>query len=364
MTVATREFALDLASTLSTARGTIERRQGLLIGITDGDVRGVGEATPLPGWTESFDACHRALVRASSPSVVDVGDLPAARHGLALAHADAAARRRRSSLAAFLADGGAWPTIDAPERSETGRPFDGSVATSVPVNATVGDAPPAATATAARQSVRDGFDCVKLKVGRASPADDLRRLRAVRDAVGESVALRADANGAWAFEQAARFVDGAADVGVEYVEQPLPAADLAGHARLRGRGVEIAVDESLAHHPLEVALSAEAADVVVLKPMALGGPDRTLTAAVRARESGVEPVVTTTVDAAPARAAAVHVAAAIPDVRHCGLATGDLLADDVAPDPVPVVDGAVAVPDGPGSAGTAFDTLLWGSADS
>jgi o-succinylbenzoate synthase len=360
--VTTERFALRLASPLSTARGAISRRVGLLVGVEDG-TRGVGEATPLPGWTESFDACRDALVRSSPPSVVDLSELPAARHGLSLARADAAARERGVSLAAFLADGGGWPTVDAPARSETGHPFDGSVSTSVPVNATVGDAAPEQTAAAARRAVRDGFDAVKLKVGSASPAADLRRLRAVRDAVGESTTLRVDANGGWEFEQAARFVDEAVDVGVEYVEQPLSAADLAGHARLRGRGVGVAVDESLAHHPLELVLSAGAADVVVLKPMALGGPDRTLTAAVRAREAGVDPVVTTTVDAAPARAAAAHVAATIPDVRHCGLATGDLLADDLTPDPAPVVDGAVTVPDGPGTAGSAFDSLLWDATD-
>jgi L-alanine-DL-glutamate epimerase-like enolase superfamily enzyme len=61
------------------------------------------------------------------------------------------------------------------------------------------------------------------------------------------------------------------------------------------------------------------------------------------------------VDAVVARTAAVHVAAAIPDVPACGLATGSLLADDLYPDPAPVENGSVVVPDGPGLAGAAFD---------
>jgi L-alanine-DL-glutamate epimerase-like enolase superfamily enzyme len=44
----------------------------------------------------------------------------------------------------------------------------------------------------------------------------------------------------------------------------------------------------------------------------------------------------------------VHVAAAIPDVRPCGLATGDRLATDLGPDPAPIADGRIRVPDGPG----------------
>ena len=70
-----------------------------------------------------------------------------------------------------------------------------------------------------------------------------------------------------------------------------------------------------------------------------------------------EPVVTTTIDAVVARTAAVHVAAAIPDVAACGLATGSLLAADLAADPVTISDGAASVPTDGGLCGAAFDAL-------
>jgi L-alanine-DL-glutamate epimerase-like enolase superfamily enzyme len=69
--------------------------------------------------------------------------------------------------------------------------------------------------------------------------------------------------------------------------------------------------------------------------------------------------VTTTVDAAVARTAAVHLAASIPDLSPCSLATDSRLAEDVVADPLSVVDGEVVVPEGPGIAGDAFDALLW-----
>jgi L-alanine-DL-glutamate epimerase-like enolase superfamily enzyme len=138
---------------------------------------------------------------------------------------------------------------------------------------------------------------------------------------------------------------------VAYVEQPLPADDLDALAAVAGGAVPVAVDESLAEHPLSAVLAAGAADVAVLKPMALGGPARTAAAARQAVEAGVQPVVTTTVDAVHARTAAVHVAAALPDPPACGLATAGMLAADLATDPCPVEDGAVAVPEGPGNLG-------------
>lgn len=339
MSVRVAPFALDLARPLATARGEIATRRGLLVAVRrDGD-RGIGEASPLPGWTEPLDACRAALDgAAATPAALDrLDDAPAARHGLSLALRDADARAAGRSLADALADG------DPSER--------------VPVNATVGDGAAESTASAARAAVASGFDCVKVKVGAGDLARDVERLRAVREAVGSTVALRADANGAWDRGTAARALDVFADLGLAYVEQPLAATDLAGHRDLRGRGVGVALDESVARLGVDAALDADAADVLVLKPMALGGPARTVDAARRARRAGVEPVVSTTVDAAVARAAAVHVAAAVTDVAPCGLATGDRLTRDLVPDPVSVEGGDMRVPDGPGIAGGAFDDL-------
>jgi L-alanine-DL-glutamate epimerase-like enolase superfamily enzyme len=95
-------------------------------------------------------------------------------------------------------------------------------------------------------------------------------------------------------------------------------------------------------------LDADAADVVVLKPMVLGGPDLAREAATRACEAGVEPVVSTTIDTVVARTGAVHLAASIPDVGACGLATASMLRSDLAPDPATVEDGTITVPQDPG----------------
>lgn len=329
-------FAVDLADPLETAAGTLERREGFLVRLEADGVTGVGEATPLPGWTEDLDACHDALAAARdafsgedpSGTLRAVEGAPAARHGLTLAIADQAARSRERPLYRQL---GARSTVE-----------------SVPVNAVVGDDEPGPTATAAAEAVARGFGTVKLKVGARPVESDVERVRAVRAAVGDDVVVRADANGAWTREQAAAAFDRFREHRVSYVEQPLPPADLSGMADLRGSGVGVAADESLIEHDLQDVLAAKAVDAVVLKPMVLGGPRRVLEAATRARNHGIDPVVTTTIDAAVARAGAVHAAATIPHIHACGLATAERLATDVAPDPAPVTGGAIRVPQGPG----------------
>ncbi len=332
------EFSLRLTDPLGTASGTIDAREGFLARYEHRGETGLGEATPLPGWTESLSACRSTLSAALETAAseghasalldLEVAESPAARHGFTTALLDADARAEGVPLARWL---------DADCRSG-----------SVPVNATVGNAGVAETVERAADAVDEGFACLKLKVGARSVDDDVDRVRAVREAVGDDVALRADANGAWSRADAERAIEGFEPLDVAYVEQPVAADDIGGLAELAGGPVGVAVDETLVDHRVADVLERDAADVLIVKPMVLGGPGDAHTIAMRARDAGVEPVVTTTVDAVVARTAAVHVAAAIPDVDPCGLATGGMLADDLGPDPAPVTDGRVPVPADPG----------------
>jgi o-succinylbenzoate synthase len=335
--VAVEPYDLPLAGPLATADGTLETRRGFLVRVDGGDVTGLGEAAPLPPFTESLAECERALTAAADVAArdgvaaahgaIDGDTHPAAAHGLALASIDAAATRAREPL---------YRLLGGDERE------------ALPVNATLGDGPPEATASEAAAAVDAGFGCVKVKVGARDPAADAARLRAVRDAVGPAVALRADANGAWTPAEAERALDALADVDLEYVEQPLAPADLSGHAALRTGSPPIALDEGVARHGIDAVLARGAADAVVVKPMAHGSPASARAVAVAARTAGLTVAVTTTVDAVVARTAAVHVAASLPSVAACGLATADRLSADLAPDPAPVADGRIEVPQRPG----------------
>ncbi|MCQ4334354.1 o-succinylbenzoate synthase [Natronomonas sp. F2-12] len=325
-------FSLPLSRPLETAAGAIESREGFLVEVTIDGVDGVGEATPLPGWTEPPEVCGRALRDIEQPRTAlegdELADAPAARHGVTLAVLDAAARAAGQPLYRYLG---------APEHRE-----------SVPVNATVGDGPPAETASAAENAVNEGYPAVKLKVGVRPPAADIDRIEAVRRRCPD-VELRVDANGAWSGETALEIVPRLAALGVAVVEQPLSAEELAGHAELRGRGVAIAVDEGLLEHSPRAVLAAEAADILVCKPMALGGIDRARDVVETARAEGIDALVTTTIDGAIARAGAVHLAASVPEIRACGLATAGLLASDIRDGIATVEGGSVPVSQGKGN---------------
>lgn len=326
MNVETHEFSLPLESPLDTAHGPIDHRKGILVRIEDDDAVGIGEATPLPGWTESLPACRATLADIDDPETAlsHLESMPAARHGLSLALSDRRAKRAEQPLYRYL--GG-------PEHVET-----------VPTNATIGDGSRTETVSAAKEAVQAGFECVKVKIGARSLTEDVSRLRAVRHTVGSEVELRADANGSWTRAQAREAFHRLDSLRVAYVEQPLPADDIEGLADLSGRSVGVAVDESIVETSVETVLDAGAADVLICKPMVLGGPDRAIDVARRARDAGITPVVTTTIDGVVARTAAIHAAAALPDRPACGLATGTLLRRDLGPDRTRIVDGSVSVP--------------------
>lgn len=96
----------------------------------------------------------------------------------------------------------------------------------------------------ARQAA--GFHGAKIKIGRPSAQEDHERLAAVRTAVGPSWSLMVDANQRFTQSEALMRCAALADVGLSWIEEPLPADDVAGHARLAAASpIPIAVGESL-----------------------------------------------------------------------------------------------------------------------
>jgi L-alanine-DL-glutamate epimerase-like enolase superfamily enzyme len=93
-----------------------------------------------------------------------------------------------------------------------------------------------------------GFRGAKMKVGKPSIAEDVARLAAVREAVGDAFEVMVDANQAFTVAEACRRAHAYRDLGLAWLEEPLPAEDLAGHVELAAKAaMPIAVGESLYH---------------------------------------------------------------------------------------------------------------------
>jgi L-alanine-DL-glutamate epimerase-like enolase superfamily enzyme len=125
----------------------------------------------------------------------------------------------------------------------------------------------------ARTMVERGWRILKVKIGRSDSDEDARVVLAVREAVGEEIVIRADANQAYDVMTAVRVIRRMDEARPDLVEQPVHAADLEGMAEVRARvGVPIMADESAETPQDVVAIArARAADAVSIYVIGTGG---------------------------------------------------------------------------------------------
>jgi len=402
-------YRLPLLNSFTTAHGVMTAREGIIVQVTtERGISGVGEIAPLPesgGGSLADSAASSSLLPALvarlhgreldealdmvlaegndirrgegsgaarggplwSPGVLASAFSTSTFCGLEIALLDALGKAEGCGVSTLLSQAGTMPRV------------------TVPVNAMIGASTTEAAIAAAREARRNGFHCVKLKVLQyplsgskrvaayqplhtsgvytrkpkrsidPAPGESIReeveRVAAVRDAIGPAMHLRLDANEAWNLEEAIAILSQCVPYNIQYVEQPLKAHDLAGMRTLRRSvPIPIAVDEAL--HSLESAqlvLDNEAADILVIKPQLAGGLRVGQQIIQAAAERGVRSVITSAIETGIGVVAALHLAAASPAVTlECGLATLHLLVDDLVMNDLPVRDGFLAVPTGPG----------------
>ncbi|WP_159621118.1 enolase C-terminal domain-like protein [Ruania rhizosphaerae] len=110
-----------------------------------------------------------------------------------------------------------------------------------------------------KEAVADGFAQIKLKVG-GDLADDRRRLRIARDAVGPDIRIAIDANQRWDVAEAIGWVNALAEFDIAWIEEPTSPDDVLAHAAI-SRGVA----------PIPVATGEHAANRVMFKQLLQAG---------------------------------------------------------------------------------------------
>lgn len=178
---------------------------------------------------------------------------------LALAAIDAALwdlRCKRIGLPLWKAAGGAQPKV--------------------PVYTTEGGWLHLPTESLVEQTVAakaQGFRGAKLKVGRPHVSEDVARLSAVREAVGDAFEIMVDANQCFTVAEAIRRAHAFEPFGLAWLEEPLPAEDLGGHVELATHtAIPIAVGESI-YHPAHFReyLERDACSIVQPDVARIGG---------------------------------------------------------------------------------------------
>jgi L-alanine-DL-glutamate epimerase-like enolase superfamily enzyme len=267
LTVAARVETWPIAGEFVISRGAKREAAVVVAEVSDGAVTGRGECCPYPRYGETVEGVVAAI--AALGSVRDRAELSerlpagAARNAVDCALWDWEAKRFRTSAVALAGLAGPLRPATTAYTLSLGTP----------------------EAMAARAASVPVLPLLKLKLGGEGDAE---RLRAVRRARPDA-RLIADANEAWTPELLGELMAVAVEVGLEVVEQPLPASADAALAAIE-RTVPVCADETL-HTRADLARLAGRYDAVNIKLDKAGGLTEALALATEARAAGLSIMV-------------------------------------------------------------------------
>lgn len=327
ITVRHRPLDLHLRHTFRLSRGASDVRHNLLVELEHEGRVGLGEAAPIPRYAQDRD---------SSAAVVEtmVGRL-----------GDPRAFRDAARAAAVDGQQAAQAAVDMALHDLAGKRMG------VPLYELLGLDPRAAPATSytigldtpevVERKVREAgaYEILKVKMGSDEDRAVLETVRGVTDR-----RLLVDANEGWTLEGARGRLEWLADLGVELVEQPLPAERLEETRALRRESpLPLFADESV-HRAEDIPRIASAFDGINIKLAKCGGIGEALRMIATARAHGMRVMLGCMVESSVGITAAAHLS---PLVDYADLDGNLLIADDPFTG-ARIVDGRIVLPDAPG----------------
>lgn len=318
---------LELAHTFRLARGASDVRQTLVVELDYEGVVGLGEAAPIERYGQDCDSVARAVEvmaeRLNDPAAYDsaatsaaVPGEPAAEAAMDMALCDLVGKRLGVPLYELMG-------IDARQMPVT--------------SFTIGMDRPEVVEEKVREAGE--YKVLKIKMGSDEDRQILEAVRRVTDRP-----LRVDANEGWTLEGAQSRLEWLESMGVELVEQPLPAGQLEEMRELRRLSpIPLFADESV-HRASDIPRLAGAFDGINIKLMKCGGLGEARRMVAVARAHGMQVMLGCMVESSLAITAAAHLS---PMVDFADL-DGNLL---IANDPfvgVSVKGGRLVLPEGPG----------------
>jgi len=290
----------------------------------DAVIVSVGDADGRTGWGEAAVSWRVTGESAASVDAVTAGPLSESLRGLPADDPSVwgpalAAAVVHNTAAKAAVDAALWDIAAQTAGLPVHRLLDAESTSTVHTDITVSAAEEDAVLRAAAEHVADGFGVVKVKLGRDADRDDAT-LRALRRSAPAHIRIRVDANQGWSADEAIRLIRGWEDddLGVELVEQPTAAADIAALARVtHATATPILADEALwGLRDLHEIARMGAADLVNVKLAKCGGisPARELIA--HAQAAGMRVLVGSMLESVVGVTAAAHLAATLPGRVH------------------------------------------------
>lgn len=328
--IRTYRIAVPLIKPFKTALRTVTTAEAVIVHIeTDGGLHGFGEAPPTHVITGDSLASIQFAVELIGKQLIGGNllqrELLFEKLQKAIVGNTSAKAAVDSALYDLIAQLAGMPLVE----------FLGGYRNRLETDFTVSVNAPEEMAQDAEQYIRDGFDVLKVKVGIDTVDKDIERIRAIRSRVGPDVLLRLDANQGWEAKSAVRAIGLMEDagLGIELIEQPVPAHDIEGLKYVTDHTMTpIMADESI-FSPRDAirVLQLRAADLINIKLMKAGGIHQALKINTLAECYGVKCMTGSMIETKLGLTAAAHFAASQPNITRFDFDPPLMLKEDVIP---------------------------------
>ena len=302
---------------LSKVYGTISDAQTVIVKVhTDEGIIGYGEADPMPPFTEESPAGVMVAIRdhlgpcllnedprsisllGAKMDQIAYGN-PTAKGAIDTALYDIVGKERNAPLHTLL--GGVY-------RSE------------IPLLWPLGSGSPEEDIQQIDEKLRGGYRTFMLKMGSLPIADEVKRIKAIRNHFGSDIHVIVDANQGWEVAEALEFIAALKDYRLDFIEQPIARWNVKGLKRIRERsGFPLSADESLVSiHDAVTLIQEQAVDIFSIKVSKNGGLSGAKKIAVLAEASGIKCLVNSMLEFGISQAAALHFGCTTPNLLDCG----------------------------------------------
>lgn len=192
-----------------------------------------------------------------------------------------------------------------------------------------------------KQKLKQGFRCIKLKIGAIAWEDEIRLIEKIRSRFSkDTLQLRVDANGAFLPDDAMRRLEELAKYGIHSIEQPIRAGQWKEMAELcRNTPLPIALDEELIGmnqlHEKQAMLDTIRPQFIVVKPMLHGGMSGSIEWISEAQKRGIGSWITSALESNIGLRNVALLAARVYGSENTfaqGLGTGLLYTDNIEMD--------------------------------
>lgn len=203
----------------------------------------------------------------------------------------------------------------------------------------------------AKEKLKMGYKVLKVKVGN-TPEVDYKLVKTIRQAVGDNVPIRLDANQGYDYKTAVEVFSRIEEFGLESIEQPVRRWDIEGMKFIKHRlNTPIMADESVSSlHDVNSIIKERAADIVNIKVGKVGGLSmaKKITASLEA--AGMTATAGSNLEVGIGSAASVHFVASskIVNLPNDLLIGGPLHEYDIIKSGLDMIDGKVVCPEKPG----------------